>query len=96
MKLYGESYDRFFELPEGIIGVMADIYANDESVLLENLLIYPVDHDELSIGVSNVLRIRRLIEADLRELGFTRFRITAGRLTGANPGHQVNVGRSLR
>jgi hypothetical protein len=45
VELYGESYDRFFDLPEGKVGVLADIYVEGETLVLYNLSVYPVDHE---------------------------------------------------
>jgi len=95
-ELYEESYDRYFDLPYGTIGVMADIYADGDTLVLENLSIYPVAVDRVELGIRSVLAIRRLIEEDARQLGFSRLRITGMRLTGASPRRSVNVGRNLR
>jgi hypothetical protein len=95
VELYGESYDRFFDLPEGKVGVLADIYVEGETLVLYNLSVYPVDHERLNAGVRNLLRIRRQMELDALLLGYKRIRITGKRLTGASPGREVDVKRRL-
>lgn len=97
MELLGRSYQRYYDFPEGRIGVMADIYVEEDAIELRNLMIYPVGVgvESLPIGVGQLLQVRRRIDDDARQLGFQRLRITADRLTGANPGRKVNVWRQL-
>ena len=96
VEFLGKSYDRFYELPEGTIGVIADVYVDGQTVVLQDLSIYAVNHERLDIGVAKLLSIRRLIEADVRQLGYTGIRITGMRLTGASPRREVDVRRRLR
>jgi hypothetical protein len=96
LELFGESYDRYFDLPEGTVGVMADLYSDGDTLILENVLIYPRDVDNLAIGVRGVLSIRRQIDAGARKLGFAKLRMTGIRLTGASPRRLVDVPRRLK
>ncbi len=96
MELFGESYDRYFDLPEGTVGVMADLYSDGDTLILENVLMYPRDVETLPIGVRGVLSIRRQIDSEARQLGFARLRMTGVRLTGASPRRPVDVPRRLK
>jgi len=95
VELFGESYSRSFPTPHGMIGVMADIYASGEILELRDLIIYPIGKEAISVGPREVLSIRQQVEAEVRDMGYLELRITADRITGANPGKHVDLRRKL-
>jgi hypothetical protein len=95
MDLYAESYRRFFDLPMGQVGAMADIHVEGDLVELRDLIIHPVGVAKLAVGLRYMLFIRRQIEADIRSAGYTRLRITGDRISGANPGRHVDLKEDL-
>jgi hypothetical protein len=95
LTLFAESYDRTFDLPEGQVAVMADIFVFGDLVELRDLSVYPVGEDVLSIGSEQVRQIYRKIEDYARQAGFTRLRITGERLSGASRGRMVRFERRL-
>ena len=96
MELFGESYDRYFDTGQGRIGVMADIYASGDTVELRDLVIYPEGPvRRLDVGPAAIRSIRRVVEAELRSMGYRELRITGDRLSGANPGKHVDRRRKL-
>jgi len=95
MELLAESYDRFFDLPMGRVGVMADIYVEDDMIELRDLIIYPIGVERLQVGVGHMLLVRRQIEMDIRAMGYRRLTITADRITGASPGRKVGIKETL-
>jgi hypothetical protein len=95
MELLAESYDRFFDLPMGRVGVMADIYVDGDWIELRDLIIYPIGAETLQAGVRYMLFVRRQIEMDIRTMGYTRLTITADRITGASPGRKVGIKETL-
>lgn len=96
LELFGESYDRYFETRQGRVGVMADIYASGEVMELRNLVIYPEGPTErLNVGPETIRSILRTMEIEVRSMGYRELRITADRLSGANPGKHVDLRRRL-
>jgi hypothetical protein len=96
LDLLGESYDRYFETDQGRIGVIADIYVSDEVFELRDLIIYPEDPvDRLEVGTQTIRSILRTIEVEVRSMGYRELRITADRVSGANPGKHVDLRREL-
>jgi hypothetical protein len=59
MDLFAESYQRFFDLPEGRIGAMADIHTEGDLIELRDLILYPIGVEKLQLGVRQLLFIRR-------------------------------------
>jgi hypothetical protein len=96
MELLSESYQRFFDLPTGRVGAMADIHIDGDLIELRELIIYPIGREYLASGVRAMLGIRREIEADIRKMGFARLRITGHRISGASPGRIVDREAKLR
>jgi len=74
MELFAESYQRFFDLPMGRVGAMADIHAEGDLIELRDLIIYPIGREHLAVGVRQMLVVRRLIELDIRKMGYIRLR----------------------
>jgi hypothetical protein len=95
MELFAESYQRFFDLPTGRIGAMADIHVEGDLIELRDLILYPIGVEKLEIGVRQLLFVRRQIEIDVRGMGYVRLRITADRISGANPGRAVHLEEKL-
>jgi hypothetical protein len=95
MELFAESYQRFFDLPTGRVGLMADIHAEGDLIELRDLILYPIGVETLELGVRQLLFIRRQIESDVRSMGYARLRITADRITGASPGRAVYLEETL-
>lgn len=95
MELFAESYQRFFDLSTGRVGVMADIHVEGDLIELRDLILYPIGVEKLEIGVRQLLFMRRQIEIDIRGMGYARLRITADRISGANPSRAVHLEEKL-
>jgi hypothetical protein len=95
MEMLAESYHRFFDLPMGRIGVMADIHVEDDLIELRDLIIYPIGVETLHAGVKQMLFVRREIEIEIRAMGYTRLTITGDRISGASPGRKVGLKETL-
>jgi hypothetical protein len=62
------------------------------TVHLQDLAIYADGVERATVGVAALLRaVRRDVFPDLRAARFDRLRITATRLSGANPGRTVDL-----
>jgi hypothetical protein len=95
MELFAESYQRFFDLPMGRVGAMADIHVEGDLIELRDLILYPIGVEKLEIGVRQLLLVRRQIEIDVRRMGYVRLRITADRISGASSGRTVHLEEKL-
>lgn len=95
MQSLEKSYDRYFDFPEGMIGVMADLFEDGETLVLKDVAIYPRDTEFVAVGARQVREILHHVEEEARQLGFAKIRITAERLSGASPRRLVDIGRGL-
>ena len=88
----GELLEAHVEI-EGIrIELLAVVQVSGTTVHLQDLAIYPAGVERATVGVAALLRAaRRDLFPDLRAAGFDRLRITATRLSGANPGRTVDL-----
>ena len=78
---------------EGVrIELLAILEVSGTTLHLRDLAIYPAGVERANVGVAALLRAaRRDLSPDLRAAGFERLRITATRLSGANPGRTVDL-----
>jgi hypothetical protein len=81
----------------GPVGVLAEVAIQGSRLLLKDMAIYPVDSAKrLPVGVGEMLRIVRLIEAQALSQGFSECTVEAKRLSGAKPGRMMRLTRRLR
>jgi hypothetical protein len=95
MELLAESYDRTFDLPMGRVGVMADIYVEDDRIELRDLIVYAIGVEKLQVGVQYMLFVRRQIEKDIRAMGYASAYNHGDRISGASPGRKVGIKETL-
>ncbi|MEA2826593.1 MAG: hypothetical protein QOG43_1032 [Actinomycetota bacterium] len=88
----GELLEAHVEIEGFRIELLAVVQVSGTTVHLQDLAIYPAGVERATVGVAALLRAaRRDLFPDLRAAGFARLRITATRLSGANPGRTVDL-----
>lgn len=87
----GELLEAHVEVEGVRIELLAIVEVSGSAVHLQDLAIYPAGVERATVGVAPLLRaVRRDLFPDLRAAGCERLRITATRLSGANPGRTVD------
>ena len=87
----GELLEGHVEVEDVRIELLAVVQVSGTTVHLRDLAIYPAGVERATVGVAALLRAaRRDLFPELRAAGFDRLRITATRLSGANPGRTVD------
>ncbi|MDQ1539140.1 MAG: hypothetical protein QOE58_3533 [Actinomycetota bacterium] len=88
----GELLEAHVDVKGVRIELLAVVQVSGTTVHLQDLAIYPAGVERATVGVAALLRAaRRGPFHDLRVAGFERLRITATRLSGANPGRTVDL-----
>lgn len=88
----GELLEAHVEIEGVRIELLAVVQVSGTTVHLQDLAIYPAGVERATVGVAALLRAaRRDLFPGLRTAGFDRLRITATRLSGANPGRTVDI-----
>ena len=74
------------------IELLAVVQVSGTTLHLQDLVIYPAGVERATVGVAALLRAAgRDLFPELRAAGFDRLRITATRLSSANPGRTVDL-----
>jgi len=85
-----------FEVGSDAIGFLAEIEIVGDTLHLKDIAIYPKGIiARISVGVGPLFKWLRILEEMARSAGFRSMRITARRLSGANPGADVHIERRL-
>lgn len=87
----GELFEHVVSTSQGDVGLIAEIVIRGTELWLVDLVVEPIRNVRLNIGAGEVLLARRELSDMARNAGFETLRITAIRLTGANPGQTVDV-----
>jgi hypothetical protein len=87
----GELLEAHVEIEGFRIELLAVVQVSGTTVHLQDLAIYPAGVERATVGVAALRAARRDLFPDLRAAGFARLRITATRLSGANPGRTVDL-----
>ena len=88
----GELLEAHVEVEGVRIELLAVVQVSGTTVHLQDLAIYPAGVERATVGVAALVRAaRRDLFPDLRAAGFERLRITATRLSGANPRRTVDL-----
>jgi hypothetical protein len=96
MFLSGELFEYRFDTEAGAIGFLAEVEIDGDTLHLKDIAVYPVGPAAaLEAGTPAIWRSLRILEDLARQQGFVKLRITGQRLTGANPGANVDIERSL-
>jgi hypothetical protein len=87
----GELLEAHVEVEGVRIELLALVQVSGSTLYLQDVAIYPAGVERATVGFGALLRAaRRDLFPDLRAAGFNRLRITATRLSGANPGRTVD------
>ncbi len=81
---------------DGVLGVLVDVRIDGSTLELIEPSVYSGDGTRIYPGVRQMLQIARKIQELAKLEGFKRLRITGHRLTGATPGRNVFVERTIR
>jgi len=71
--------------------MIADAFIDGANLHLKDIAVYPIGAKSFDLGLREVVQLKNQLVAEARELGFETLRITGERLTGANPGHVVDI-----
>lgn len=69
----------------------AEVQISGRSLHLKDVSVFPRNVDKLSLGAREVATLCNQLAAEAKALGFTELRIIGTRITGANPGKQVDL-----
>src|SRR5277367_5171057 len=97
MFLKNDLFEYRFETVAGTIGFLAEVEIDGDTLHLKDVAVYPIGSSTaVAAGTGEILKALRVLEGLAREQGFRRLRITGQRLSGANPGADVEIERSLK
>jgi RHS repeat-associated protein len=84
--------ERAFSTRAGMVSMVADAVVSGKSLHLKDIAIFPTNSAKaLNLGAKGVMELLKTFGAEARQNGFTELRITGHRVSGANPGKQVDV-----
>jgi RHS repeat-associated protein len=87
----GDVIAKEFATGVGTVSMMAEAVVSGTTLHLKDLAVYPEGAKALKIGTKGMMELVQKLKVEARELGFTQLRITGVRLTGANPGREVDI-----
>ena len=87
----GALYERSFETPSGWIDVVAEIGVVGRRLELRDVAVYPRGPGRLDVSPAELLGWARVALDEIEQAGFEEVRVTATRLSGANPGRRVDL-----
>lgn len=89
--LHGELFEATFDTLQGKVGLLAEVSIEGGTLHLKDIVVEPIKHGRLAIGSREVLAAQAQLIAKAQAAGFITLRISGERLTGANPGRQVEL-----
>ncbi len=87
----GDIILREFRTSRGTVDLAAEVQISGRSLHLKDVAVFPRGTDRLSVGAREVIAIRNQLAQEARAYGFRELRITGTRVSGANPGKQVDI-----
>jgi RHS repeat-associated protein len=87
----GDVILREFQTSKGTLDVAAQAQVVDRTLHLKDIAIFPRGTEPLKLGTREVAALRNQLAQEARGLGFNELRITGTRISGANPGKQVDL-----
>jgi len=92
----GDLLQYTFPTSDGLLDVLTEVRIDGSTLELTFPSVYSGDGTRIYPGVRQMLQIARQIQEVAKLQGFERLRITGYRLTGATPGRNVFIERTIR
>jgi hypothetical protein len=92
----GKDFDAIFETKAGPVRAYADVHVAGSYLVLEELLIFPIDRPFLKVGVPETLEIMSAIRGLARDSGFEKLSVIYHRIGGKHDGRTIVRTRKLR
>ena len=87
----GDVILRTFNTSKGPLDMAAEVQISGRTLHLKDVAVFPRGAESLSLGTREIAALRNQLADEARRLGFDQLRITGTRVTGANPGKQVDI-----
>jgi hypothetical protein len=91
----GDLIHREYKTASGIVEILGEARVRGDVLKIKDIAIYPKGADKLQLSPKEINDIKNQLINEVSSQGYRRLRITGHRVSGANPGKNINIKLNL-